>query len=162
MHDPLGTLRPALSRLAQATYALRTTVAEDRPNDGTHSPDLKPFSALQEGVDDLVDYVTELHAVVDTAPTRGPSGAPVEAVRRGHELVNATGRLLREELLGVEGRFDRAAQVSGSWGASWRSWSQVVLTGLVECRDGLGSMESALPDVWSAVVVNGAPKENSR
>jgi hypothetical protein len=162
VHDPLAPLRPALSRLIQSTYALRTTVAEDRPNDGAHSPDLKPFSALQESVDDLVDCVTEMHAVVDPDPAHGPSGSSVEAVRRGHELINTAGRLLREDLLGVDARFSHAAQVSGSWGGPWRSWSDVVLTGLVECRDGLGSMERALPDVWSALVVNRAPKESNR
>jgi hypothetical protein len=162
VHHPLAPLRPALSHLIQATYALRTTVIEDRPHDGTHRPDLKPFSDLQEGVDDFIDCVTELHAVVDPEPDQVTSGLPVEAVSRGHALLITAGRLLREELMGVGGRFYRASQVSGSWGGPWRPWSRVVLTGLVECRDGLGSLESALPDVWSALVVNRAPKENDR
>lgn len=162
MHDPLAPLRPALRNLVQTTYALRTSVTEDRPHDPRHRSDLKPFSDLQEGVDDLVDCVTELHAVVDHEPDRAALGSPVESVSRSHELVIAAGRLLRDELMGVGGRFYRASQVSGSWGGPWRPWSRVVLTGLVECRDGLGSLESALPDVWSALVANRAPKENDR
>jgi hypothetical protein len=162
VQDPLAPLRPALSRLVEATYALRMTVTEDRPHDGTHRTDLKPFADLQEGVDDLVDCMAELHAVVGSEPDGGSSPSAVDAMRHIHALVINASRLLREELMGVEGRYYRASQASGSWGGPWRPWSRVVLTGLVECRDGLGSLESALPDLWSALAVTRAPKEDDR
>jgi hypothetical protein len=162
MHDPMAPMRSALGPLVEATYALRMTVTEDRPHDGTHPTDLKPFADLQEGVDDLVDCLAELYAVVVSEPDGGSLGSAsaVERVSRSHTLVITAGRLLREELMGVEGRYNRASQASGSWGGPWRHWSRIVLTGLVECRDCLGSLESALPDVWSALVVTRVPKEN--
>jgi hypothetical protein len=162
VQDPLAPLRPALGRLVQATDALRMTVTEDRPHDGIHRTDLKPFADLQEGVDDLVDCVAELQAVVGSEADAGSSASAVAAVSRSHVLVIAASRLLREELMGVEGRYHRALQASGSWGGPWRTWSRVVLTGLVECRDGLGALECALPDVWSALAITRAPKENHR
>jgi hypothetical protein len=162
VQDPLAPLRPALSRLVEASYALRMTVTEDRPHDGTHRTDLKPFADLQEGVDDLVDCLAELHAVVGSEPDRGSSASAVDAMSDIHALVIKASRLLHQELMGVEGRYYRASQASGSLGGPWRPWSRVVLTGLVECRDGLGSLESALPDLWSALAVTRAPKEDDR
>jgi hypothetical protein len=162
VQDPLAPLRPALGRLVEAADALRMTVAEDRPQDATHRTELKPFADLQEGVDDLVDCLTELYAVVGPEPDGGSSASAVDAVSRSHTLVITATRLLREELMGVEGQYHRALQASGSWGGPWRTWSRVVLTGLVECRDGLGSLESALPGVWSALAISRAPKEDER
>jgi hypothetical protein len=162
VQDPLAPLRLALGRLVEATDALRTTVAEDRPHDGIHRTDLKPFADLQEGINDLVDCLAELCAVVGSGPDGGSSASAVDAMSHSHALVISASRLLREELMGVEGRYHRALQASGSWGGQWRTWSRVVLTGLVECRDGLGSLESALPGVWSALAITRAPKENER
>jgi hypothetical protein len=162
VRDPLAPLRLACGHLVQATDALRMTVTEDLPDDGTRRTDLKPFADLQEGVDDLVDCVAELYAVVGPRPDGGSSASAVDAVSRSHALVITASCLLREELMGVEGRYHRVVQASGSWGGRWRTWSRVVLTGLMECRDGLGSLESALQGVWSALATTRAPKENER
>jgi hypothetical protein len=100
--------------------------------------------------------------VVGSEPDRGSSASAVDAMSDIHALVIKASRLLHQELMGVEGRYYRASQASGSLGGPWRPWSRVVLTGLVECRDGLGSLESALPDLWSALAVTRAPKEDDR
>lgn len=152
MDDAIDQLRSGTSRLAGAAAAVRTTVVEDRPEDDQHDPDHKTLADLTEGLDDLVDTIAELGHLLD-APTvwgAGCTTAP-DQLSRVHLLMATAGRVLRDDLLAVDGRYQRARRATAPWGAPWRSWAQVALVGLLECRDCLDATDRMLPVAWREI-----------
>jgi hypothetical protein len=66
-------------------------------------------------------------------------------------VLRAEGTLLGD-LLRLDQRFDTARRAARAWGGSWRPWSDVVLTNLLEAADALRETEYALASAWAATV----------
>jgi hypothetical protein len=141
----LGTTRAVAARVAafaDVARMLRTFVVEDRPADPDHDSDHKALADLADAADDLVDVTS--HAVWALDPARVGS----TSLGQVHLLVLDASRVLNDDLLAVDRRFDEARRAVHPWGPSWRAWSRVVLSALLEARDALAAAQRSVADAW--------------
>jgi hypothetical protein len=141
---PAGTVESALRGLHEAVTLVRTSV-EDLPDDPDHRPDHKALTDLRDAVDDLLDAVDEARWA-----TRSGAGDPRGALPAVHRAVLRAEAVLHGDLLRLDQRFDTARRAARSWGGSWRPWSDVVLTNLLEADDALRAAEHAVAGAWAA------------
>jgi hypothetical protein len=142
----VGSLDAAVRALHEAVRVLRTQIAEDQPDDGAGHGDNKAVTDLLDAADDLSDAVEAALGVVGGS---SPAPAGVVAVHRG---LLAAGRVMREELLAVDGRFDVARRAAGRWAKPWQAWARVVRAGLLDAADALTAAEEATADAVAALL----------
>jgi hypothetical protein len=144
--DPaLVEVQASLAALEEIVAAVRTSVVEDRPDDADHAPDHKVLTDLVDAVDDLCDVVAQTGWQL-----RSAQRPAVRCLVEAHGGVLQAGRLLREDLLSIDRRFDAARREVRGWGAQWRPWTAVVHTGLVEAVEALTAAEKSVADAWLA------------
>jgi hypothetical protein len=148
----LPDLESSLTALHEAAALVRTSV-EDHPDDPNHPPDHKALTDLRDAVDDLLDAVTEALWAV-----RGGRREGAEQLARVHRAVLRAEAVLDGDLLRLDRRFDTARRAARAWGGSWRPWSDVVLTNLLDAADALRDTENAVAGAWIAAV----PKPTER
>jgi hypothetical protein len=136
----------SLAALHEAASLVRTSV-EDCPDDPQHPPDHKALSDLRDAVDDLVDAVEQARWAAQSG--RSGSGPVLAGVQRA---VMRAETVLHGDLLRIDRRFDTARRAARAWGGSWRPWSDVVLTNLLDTADALRDTENALASAWIAAV----------
>jgi hypothetical protein len=142
----MSTVETTLAALHEAATFVRTSV-EDCPDDPEHPRDHKALTDLRDAVDDLLDAVDEARWATRTG--HGDVGASLPAV---HRAVLRAEAALDGDLLRLDQRFDAARRAARSWGGSWRPWSDVVLTNLLEAADALRVAEHAVAGAWAATV----------
>jgi hypothetical protein len=143
---PMGVVRTSLTALYEAASLVRTSV-EDHPDDPDHGPDHKALTDLRDAVDDLCDAVDQARWTV-----RSGQCDPAEQLAVVHRAVLGAEAVLHGELLRLDRRFDTARRAARAWGGSWRPWSDVVLTNLLEAADALRETEHAVAGAWAAVL----------
>jgi hypothetical protein len=139
-------LEASLAALHEAASLVRTSV-EDCPDDPNHPPDHKALTDLRDAVDDLLDAVAE-----GLWAARGGAGDRTEQLARVHRAVLRAEAVLNGDLLRLDRRFDAARRAARAWGGSWRPWSDVVLTNLLDTADALRETEQAVAAAWSAAL----------
>jgi hypothetical protein len=141
---PLDVVETRLAALHEAVSLVRTSV-EDHPDDPDHRPDHKALTDLNDAVDDLLDAVDQAQWTVRSGQ-RDPAG-PLAGV---HRAVLRAAAVLNGDLLRLDRRFDTARRAARAWGGSWRPWSDVVLTNLLEAAEALRATEHAVAAAWAA------------